>query len=41
LRFSGRLMVIQNASPRFSEITLLSVIALPAQAWKTGASQSI
>jgi hypothetical protein len=29
LRFSGRLMVIQNACPRFSRITLLlSVIAL-------------
>src|SRR5665647_2815864 len=31
LRLSGRLMVIQNACPRFSHITLLlSVIALPA-----------
>src|SRR5664279_4661140 len=27
LRFSGRLMVIQNACPRFASITLLSVIA--------------
>src|SRR4030088_3542026 len=27
LRFSGRLMVIQNACPRFSSTTLLSVIA--------------
>src|ERR1700737_4284032 len=30
LRFSGRLMVIQNACPRFSWFTLLSVMALPA-----------
>src|SRR6266404_1415531 len=28
LRFSGRLIVIQNACPRFSSTTLLSVIAL-------------
>src|SRR5437899_1626131 len=27
LRFSGRLMVIQNACPRFSRITLSSVMA--------------
>src|SRR5476649_929502 len=38
LRFSGRLMVIQNACPRFSEITLLSVIAPPAQAGRPGAA---
>jgi hypothetical protein len=32
LRFSGRLMVIQNACPRFSSITLvLSAIALLAR----------
>jgi hypothetical protein len=30
LRFSGRLMVIQNAYPRFSRITLLSFIAVLA-----------
>jgi hypothetical protein len=30
------LMVIQNACPRFSDITLLSVIVPLAQAWKSG-----
>src|SRR6266702_3043166 len=31
LRLSGRLMVIQNAWPRLSRITLLSVMVLPAR----------
>src|SRR6267142_3205619 len=42
LRFSGRLMVIQNACPRFSRITLLVSVIVPlalfAMDWRTFAA---
>jgi hypothetical protein len=42
LRLSGRLMVIQNACPRFSRITLLLSVIVPlalfAMDWQTFAA---